>query len=114
MDQSYDNAYAKIVPVWLNAVQEIGPGTGSKAIEHMRVSEGSARTKERNVLLSRVRASLSQKLMVPSEPVVSGQSSKWTRLRVRDGPQVENVPCTGWNVISFTAYTRDWSLEVAL
>lgn len=33
LDQSYDNAYAKIVPVWLNAVQEIGPGTGSKAIE---------------------------------------------------------------------------------
>lgn len=41
----------------------------------MRVSEGSARTKELNVLLSRVRASLSQKLMVPSEPVVRGQSS---------------------------------------
>ena len=29
-----------------------------------------------------------------------------------DAPQVENVPCTGWNEISLTEYTSAWSLTV--
>lgn len=31
LDQSYEMAYAKIVPVRLNVVHGTGPGTGSKA-----------------------------------------------------------------------------------
>ena len=30
-DQSYETAYAKMLPVRLNAVDVIGPGAGSKA-----------------------------------------------------------------------------------
>lgn len=46
------------------------------------------------ILFRRVRASLSQKLIVPSAPAV------------------ENVPCTGWKFMSFTAKTRVWSFAV--
>ena len=96
LDQSYATAYAKIVPVRLKHVAAIGPGAGSKAVSGIGQSDKSVhrskcRESERreekrgNALFRRVRASLSQKLMVPSEP------------------QVENVPCTGWKVMSFTA-----------
>jgi len=27
-------------------------------------------------------------------------------------PQVENVPCTGWKLMSFTPNTSDWSFVV--
>jgi len=50
-DQSYDIVYAKIVPLRLNADEEIGPGHGSN-------------------VFNRVRESLSQKLIVPSDPQV--------------------------------------------
>jgi len=71
-DQSYDTAYAKIDPFRLNADEETGPGRGSN-------------------VFNRVRESLSQKLIVPSDP------------------QVENVPCMGWKLMSFTPNTSDWS-----
>jgi len=51
LDQSYETAYAKMDPVRLNAVAQIGPGAGSN-------------------VLSLVLASLSQKCMVPSDPQV--------------------------------------------
>jgi hypothetical protein len=39
-----------------------------------------------------------------------GQSRHPPHLAERaHAPHVENVPCTGWNEISFTAYTSDWS-----
>jgi hypothetical protein len=38
-DQSYDIAYAKIVPLRLNADEEIGPGHGSNAIMFCRKRE---------------------------------------------------------------------------
>lgn len=64
------------------------------------------------VLFKRVRASLSQKWMVPSDPVQITSAYWRSPPKRRSSPQVENVPWTGWNDISFTAYTNDWSFEV--
>jgi hypothetical protein len=38
LDQSYETAYAKIAPVLLNAVVEMGPGAGSNAFVHNQIS----------------------------------------------------------------------------
>lgn len=80
-------------------------------------------TEGRDLHLRRVRASLSQKLTVPSEPGrvackqgkrESSMERKWERGKERlgrDVPQVENVPWTGWKEMSLTEYTSDWSLD---
>lgn len=58
-----------------------------------------------NVLFRRVRASLSQKWMVPSDP----KDNEFIQLIIyllkieRHKPQVEKVPWTGWNEMSLTA-----------
>ena len=36
LDQSYETAYAKMVPVRLKVVHGIGPGAGSKAVNRKR------------------------------------------------------------------------------
>ena len=68
LDQSYDTAYAKIFPLRLKAVAEIGPGDGSKAVWCDRVRYWNELLSITTLPFSRVRASLSQKLTVPSEP----------------------------------------------
>lgn len=76
-DQSYDTAYANIDPFRLNADEETGPGRGSNAVMTAvnKMIQDEARTK-REVLFRRVRESLSQKLIVPSDPVVWRCSEK--------------------------------------
>lgn len=70
-DQSYDTAYAKIDPFRLNADEETGPGRGSNAIKTViKKKEYKTKLGQREVLFRRVRESLSQKLIVPSDPVV--------------------------------------------
>ena len=56
-----------MLPLRLNALVEIGPGAASKAI--MKVIENGIFNERKALLFRRVRASLSQKWMVPSEPV---------------------------------------------
>ena len=58
-----------MLPLRLNALVEIGPGAASKA--NMEVIENGTFNYEmkQTLLFRRVRASLSQKWMVPSEPV---------------------------------------------
>ena len=59
-----------MLPLRLNALVEMGPGAASKAI--MEVIENGTfnyETIKKALLFRRVRASLSQKWMVPSEPV---------------------------------------------
>ena len=68
-DQSYDTAYAKIDPLRLNADEETGPGRGSNAVTTV-VKLNKTKRRQRQVLFKRVRESLSQKLIVPSDPVV--------------------------------------------
>lgn len=74
-------------------VETIGPPLFSNATNSLTQTSAEEKGKgeggeRRNVLLSRVFDSLSQKLIVPSEPAV------------------ENVPY-GWNEMSFTANTVD-------
>ena len=69
-DQSYDTAYAKIDPFRLNADEETGPGRGSNAVTTINKKVHKTKRGQREVLFSRVRESLSQKLIVPSDPVV--------------------------------------------
>lgn len=68
-DQSYETAYANIWPLWLKAQHDMGCSIASE-------------------FFSFVRASLSQKLNLPSEPTVA------------------SVPWTGWNFISFTCWKK--------
>lgn len=69
LDQSYETAYAKIVPARLNAEHATGPGADSKAGGAYAVGQRGCEVKrEADVHFRRVRASLSQKLMVPSDP----------------------------------------------
>ena len=68
------------------------------------------------ILFNRVRESLSQKLIVPSAPAVGHVQMRLEKVRGGGGilPQVENVPCIGWKLMSFTANTRDWSFAAGV
>lgn len=99
------------MPVRLKHVAETDPFTGSNAIWHgisRGISGGSGCAS--HVLFRRVRASVSQKLTVPSEPEVRVKIGRMHKTRqlsfmsaeVNNKPQVLNEPCTGWKVISFT------------
>ena len=63
-DQSYETAYAKIVPVRLNAEAETGPGHCSKAVAHKQTrkaksvgdSEKASGGKEEQILTFQTRA----------------------------------------------------------
>jgi hypothetical protein len=99
------------LPFRLNALAEMGlAGAPSKAV--MGALENGAVNYEmmekKTLHFRRIRASFSQKWIVPSEPVPKSEHGKESSrtLRVDYEPQVENVPCTGWKEISFTEYTR--------
>lgn len=110
LDQSYETAYANIVPERLNVVHATGPGAGSNAAGETRTSArvltagaGTCRERKVYVHLRRVRASLSQKLIVPSDPLQLRQGERsrehlakiterraeayrrWRRFHVQDG-----------------------------
>ena len=70
LDQSYEIAYAKMVPVRLKHVAVIGPGAGSNAAKKKNhdIMRRCRYMDVEDILFSLVRASLSQKLIVPSEP----------------------------------------------
>jgi hypothetical protein len=70
LDQSYETAYAKMEPLRLKAVAAIGPGEESNAGKDVGRSVIGREEKWRDILFRRVRASLSQKWIVPSEPDV--------------------------------------------
>jgi hypothetical protein len=70
LDQSYETAYAKMEPLRLKAVAAIGPGEESNAGKYVGRSVIGREEKWRDILFRRVRASLSQKWIVPSEPDV--------------------------------------------
>ena len=59
-----------MLPLRLNALVEMGPGAASKAIGEIDENRTfNYEMMEKTRLFRRVRASLSQKWMVPSEPV---------------------------------------------
>lgn len=112
-DQSYDTAYAKIDPFRLNADEETGPGRGSNAVTTVikkRIQE-EAKTK-------RSTFQACARVLVPEvdRPIRSCGLATFKR-NSEEGeeqvlPQVENVPCMGWKLMSFTPKTSDWSFVV--
>ena len=107
-DQSYDTEYAKIDPFRLNADEETGPGRGSNAVTTVvkKSIQDEARTK-------RSTFQACARVLVPEvdRPIRSCSLAMFKRNQEETEeqvlPQVENVPCTGWKLMSFTPNTSD-------